>query len=168
MRRDDQNSSDEENPQREDSSVGQTLRAAREALDLTLDQVSADLRIEPKFLEALENDDFAALAAPVFTKGYLRQYATRVELDDKSVLTRYYQQVGAQDIPTLRSNTIEIGSDQTQARLLIAASAVVFLVAAVAIWRFNTPDPSAAADPDPGGGIRAGGGATDQLARDRH
>lgn len=149
MRRDDQNSSDEENLQREDSSVGQTLRAAREALDLTLDQVSADLRIEPKFLEALENDDFAALAAPVFTKGYLRQYATRVELDDKSVLTRYYQQVGAQDIPTLRSNTIEIGSDQTQARLLIAASAIVFLVAAVAIWQFNTPDPSADADPDP-------------------
>ena len=149
MRRDDKKSSDEESPQRDDSSVGQTLREAREELDLTLDQVSTDLRIEPQFLEALENDDFASLAAPVFTKGYLRQYAVRLELDDKAVLTQYYRQVGAQNIPTLRSNTLEIGSDQTQARWLIAGSVLAFLLAAVAIWQFSTPDPLAGAGPEP-------------------
>ena len=149
MRRDDQNSSEDESPEREDASVGQTLRDAREALDLTLDQVSADLRIEPQFLEALENNDFASLAAPVFTKGYLRQYAVRVDLDDKAILTQYYRQVGAQDVPTLKSNTLEIGSDQTQARWLIAGSALAFLLAAVAIWQFSAPDPVTEAEPGP-------------------
>ncbi|HEY5624414.1 MAG TPA: RodZ domain-containing protein [Gammaproteobacteria bacterium] len=151
MSRDDQKNVDEAEPQREEASVGQTLKAAREALDLTLEQISTDLRIETQFLQALEDDAFESFSAPVFTKGYLRQYALRVNLDDKALLTQYYRQVGAQNVPSLRPNSLELlSSDQSQARWLVAGSAVLLVAAAAALWWFNSAVPDPAAEPETG------------------
>ena len=139
MRDHDVQAVDEEYSGGESSSVGKTLKAARESLDLPIEQLAGDLRIEPKYLAALEDDDFDSFSAPVFTKGYLKQYAIRVGLDEKALLTDYYRQVGSQKVPTLRSNTLDPGSDQQQARWLIGGSAVAFVVAAVLIWWMSTP-----------------------------
>src|SRR5882672_12643626 len=54
--------------------VGQMLKQARTAHDLTLEQVSTELRIEAQNLGALEQDRFEKIGIPVFVKGYLRQY----------------------------------------------------------------------------------------------
>ncbi len=141
MQHHDEPALDDENPSREISSVGQTLKAAREALNLPIEQIAADLRIEPRYLVALEENDFESFSAPVFTKGYLKQYAIRVGLDEKGLLTDYYRQVGTQQVPKLPTNMLVSDSDQRQARWLIAGSAVALVVAAVVIWRINTAEP---------------------------
>ena len=148
MARNDPKGADGNGPLRDESSVGQMLREEREALDLTLDQISDDLRIETRFLSALEDDDFESFAAPVFAKGYLRQYASRLKLDDKSVLTLYYRQVGAQDAPSLRSNSIKVGLGPQQVRWLIAGSAGVFVIAAAFIWWLSFGGPEPGSEPD--------------------
>lgn len=133
----------EESSSEEPSSVGQELRAAREALNLPIKQLAGDLRIEPHYLVALEENDFAAFSAPVFAMGYLKQYAIRLGLDEKELLTDYSLQVGAQEPPLLRSSTLRTNTNQQQARGLVAGSVVVSVVAATLIWWFSTPEPAA-------------------------
>jgi cytoskeleton protein RodZ len=140
MQRHDDNEIDAESPRGEFSSVGETLREAREALDLKIEQLAADLRIEVPSLVALEADDFDEFSAPVFAKGYLKQYSLRLGLDDAAMLTLYDRQVGTQHVPKLRIQTLELNEDQQQSRWLIGGSAVAFIVAALLIWQLSTPE----------------------------
>jgi cytoskeleton protein RodZ len=50
---------------------------------LDLDQVSRELKISPKFLEAIEHENFAQLPAGVFAKSFVRQYARLLGLDEE-------------------------------------------------------------------------------------
>ena len=143
MRRREDRSADDESPRAGSSSVGETLRRAREALGLEVDQVAGDLRIAAPYLAALEGDDFDEFSAPVFAKGYLKQYSLRLGLDDKELLTLYYRQVGTQEVPKLLVQTLETGEDQQQARWLIVGSVLVLTVAAVSIWQLSTSETEA-------------------------
>jgi len=55
--------------------IGARLRSAREARGLTTLQAAEKLHVDPRILEALEAEDFAALGAPVYVRGHLRHYA---------------------------------------------------------------------------------------------
>src|SRR5581483_5969647 len=67
------------------SSIGEALRRERIRRNLDLDQISTELRISPRFLEAIEEDDFEKLPAGVFAKSFVRQYARLLELDDEEM-----------------------------------------------------------------------------------
>src|SRR5262252_3952329 len=82
----------------EKRSVGETLRAARNAQGLTLEQVATELRIEQPQLDALENDRFERIGVPVFVKGYLKQYGTRLGVDPRDLLAQYYQQTSLKEV----------------------------------------------------------------------
>ena len=61
--------------------LGDLLRGTREAKGLSLEQVEQDTRIRRKLLEALEQEAYEELPAPVFVKGFLRNYAMLLGLD---------------------------------------------------------------------------------------
>jgi hypothetical protein len=61
--------------------IGSQLRAAREAQDLTLEQVFKATRIKQPFLEAIEANQFHALPGPVQARGFVRSYANYLGLD---------------------------------------------------------------------------------------
>ena len=56
-------------------SPGEMLRRAREALNLTISDLAGQTRLSRAVLEALENNDFANLAMPVYVRGYFRKCA---------------------------------------------------------------------------------------------
>jgi cytoskeleton protein RodZ len=70
-------------------SLGDQLRAAREARKLTLEQVSEEIRIRPKYLKALEEENFENLPDIVTAKGFLRNYAGFLGLDVNEVLSTF-------------------------------------------------------------------------------
>lgn len=70
-------------------SVGPFLKHARETQGLSLDQVASVTRIQLKYLQALEEEQFAALPEPVFTKGFVRTYARSLGMDEQDVLQRF-------------------------------------------------------------------------------
>ena len=74
------------------------LRNARLAQDLTLEQLSTELRIEAKQLNALEENRFERIGVPVFIKGYLKQYGQRLGLDVSDLLALYYKQTTLADV----------------------------------------------------------------------
>ena len=53
--------------------------------NLELPQISKDLRISTRFLEAMEADRFDKLPGGVFTKSFVRQYARALGLDDQEI-----------------------------------------------------------------------------------
>ena len=66
--------------------VGEVLQAERQAHDVSLESLAAQTRIKVYLLEALENNDFEALPAAVFVKGYIRAYARVLGFDEKPVI----------------------------------------------------------------------------------
>jgi len=65
--------------------IGAKLREAREARGLTFEAVSAELRIRPVILAAMEREDHAVLPERVFLLGLLRTYARHLGLDPAAV-----------------------------------------------------------------------------------
>lgn len=76
-------------PSRERGSFGAWLRTQREARGVTLQAVVEASKISLRYLEALEADRFDILPAPVFVRGFLREYARVVGLDGDEVVNFY-------------------------------------------------------------------------------
>lgn len=72
----------------EEVSVGQVLREAREAQNITLEDVAMRLRLMHRQVEAMETDDFESLGQPVFARGFVRNYARLMGLQPETLLAR--------------------------------------------------------------------------------
>lgn len=69
--------------------IGTELRAAREALGMSYDDVSELTKIQPQFLEAIENLAKSELPSIGYVLGYVRTYAKAMGLDSASAVARY-------------------------------------------------------------------------------
>ena len=84
----------------EDVPFGPWLRRQREMREITLREISDASKISLRYLQALEDERFDLLPAMVFAKGFLRQYARYVGLDQDEVVNRFlvaYQEEQGED-----------------------------------------------------------------------
>jgi cytoskeleton protein RodZ len=65
--------------------IGETLRRERLRRNLELDEISRELKISSKFLEAIEDERFDKLPRGVFAKSFVRQYARLLGLDEEEL-----------------------------------------------------------------------------------
>lgn len=65
--------------------AGRRLRDARQAADLSLDDISTRTKIARRHLEAIEEDRFGDLASRAYAIGFARTYARAVGLDEAQV-----------------------------------------------------------------------------------
>jgi cytoskeleton protein RodZ len=68
------------------ATAGSTLRSAREAAGLSVDDVALQLKLAPRQVRALEDDDFQHLPGRTFARGFARNYARFIQLDPDRVL----------------------------------------------------------------------------------
>jgi cytoskeleton protein RodZ len=90
----------EDNTPREENSAprataGQLLRAARTRAGLTTAKVSADLRISPSILEALESGDYGRLAGAPYIRALLVSLSRYLRIEPKDVLQAYAEETGS-------------------------------------------------------------------------
>jgi cytoskeletal protein RodZ len=71
------------------TTVGQHLRALREARGMSVEEVSRATRVPVASVERIESDRFDELPGEVFVRGFLRSYATAVSTPPDDVLARY-------------------------------------------------------------------------------
>jgi cytoskeletal protein RodZ len=76
------------------SPVGEQLRGARERKGVDLHRVERDTKIRIKYLEALESGDFGDLPGEVYTRGFLRNYATYLGLDADDIVAEWRHEAG--------------------------------------------------------------------------
>lgn len=71
------------------ASLGEVLRAEREARGLSLADAERGTRIRQKYLVALEDDNLAALPGPTYARGFVRNYAAFLEIDVNEALALF-------------------------------------------------------------------------------
>ena len=90
---------------------GARLRAAREASGLSLDQVAQQLKLAPRQVKALEDEDFGKLPGRTFARGFVRNYARllNLEADDLLALMPDAAHAPALGSPALHSTSTTMG-----------------------------------------------------------
>lgn len=69
--------------------IGEELQAARIDKGLTLDDVQAQTKIQKRYLQAIENNQFDQLPGKFYERAFTRQYAAAVGIDADDLLERY-------------------------------------------------------------------------------
>lgn len=119
---------------------GERLAHARRERQITAVEIAKELHIDEPKVRALESNDFDALGAPVFAKGYLRKYAQLVGVAEADILADYYRMTRSSELPPVvkgrARSSKEVSPGPWIAALAIAA------VAAGAYWWFAGSDTS--------------------------
>lgn len=63
------------------ASIGKQLQEAREALGLSIQDVSHQTRVQPNFLRGMEADDWSSFPSVAYARSFLRTYSSFLELD---------------------------------------------------------------------------------------
>src|SRR5437763_6340046 len=71
------------------ASFGEELQREREIRGISLKEIADSTKISKRFLEAIERNDHKILAAPVFTRGFVREYARYLGLNAEEMVSRY-------------------------------------------------------------------------------
>jgi cytoskeleton protein RodZ len=82
---------------------GAQLRAAREAAGMSIDDVAQQLKLAPRQVQALEDENFAELPGRTFSRGFLRNYARLLNLDANDLVTHLPDGAHALESPELHS-----------------------------------------------------------------
>ena len=77
---------------REDG-FGVLFKQARSEKNLSIDDISRELRLDKKIIAALESEDYTQLPAPAFVYGYIRNYARFLKIQPEPLI-EYYKKVG--------------------------------------------------------------------------
>ena len=72
-----------------DNGIGATLREARNRRKIDLSEVEAAIKIRPRYLQAIENEEWDALPGGAYTRGFIRTYASYLGLDGDRLADDY-------------------------------------------------------------------------------
>jgi cytoskeleton protein RodZ len=115
---------------------GTLLRLAREAREMTKEELARVTRLEPKIIEALEAEAWDKLAGPAFIKGYMRGIARELGIDPAPAIADYNAQFNTAE-PALSQFESRAPLELTTAnRWIKAMSFAVFgaITVGVAVW----------------------------------
>jgi transcriptional regulator with XRE-family HTH domain len=76
------------------STVAEQLHQAREAKNLTVEQVAEITKIRTDHLRALEEGNFNVFSAPVYIRGFVRTYSTLLKLDVPQIMAALNAELG--------------------------------------------------------------------------
>ena len=76
------------------STVAEQLHRAREAKQLSVEQVAEITKIRGDHLRALEEGNFNVFSAPVYIRGFVRTYATLLKLDLGQIMAALDDELG--------------------------------------------------------------------------
>jgi cytoskeleton protein RodZ len=87
--------------------IGETLRRERLRRNLDLQQISDELKLSTRFLEAIESEQFDKLPGGVFTRSFVRQYARLLGLDGDEMAVEVARLVEPRtDTPPIGAKTL--------------------------------------------------------------
>ncbi len=132
--------------------AGEVLKNKRELLKKSLEKVSQDTKIQKRFLEYIENNQFDYFDSEVFLTGFIKIYAQYLELDLNKILALYRRSNPNKSFPKdekqkkkIFDNTKkEKALNSLNPKTLLTALLVLFLLIIVGyvglqIYKFQSP-----------------------------
>lgn len=122
-------------------SYGKRLQEARRNAGLSTETVAESLRLDSRFVVALEEEDTEVLPAPTYTRGYIRAYAQLVRCDAEELIAQYNIHAGGEPALTdVTAAAIEKPGGDT-VLFWITCVVVGALIALLALWAYDSLQP---------------------------
>ena len=109
------------------NNVGARLREAREARSMELRDIAATTKISIGALEALEQNDFDPLPGGIFTRAFVRAYASEVGLDPEQTTRDFMSQAPAE----AGNDPIRLDDEQMPSRRQVVETVFKLLIIGV-------------------------------------
>ena len=122
--------------------VGQRLRAAREAKGLSIEDVASSTRIPTRHLQTLEDSAWERLPAATYSVGFAKNYATAVGLDRTEIAEQLRAEMGS-ELPahysTVTTEPVEPieGNRAMPKGIVIGAVVALLVVISLFTWLSN-------------------------------
>ena len=128
----------EESPRQGAIGPGERLQAARIKKGLSVDDVASRMHLSISILEAIEENNFDEITAPIFVKGYLRAYARIVALSEDEMIQQYIDFYSEEDPPISSTSNMVPELSVADARIKWTTYLVVVVLAVLlAAWWWN-------------------------------
>ncbi|HEX7027770.1 MAG TPA: RodZ domain-containing protein, partial [Gammaproteobacteria bacterium] len=117
---------------------GKRLQEARLNAGLSRESVAESLRLDPKFVVALEQEDADALPAATYTRGYIRAYAQLVRCNAEELIAQYNVHAdGEPDLTDIMASAIEKPESNSPQTFWISFVVIGALIALLAFWAYD-------------------------------
>jgi len=117
---------------------GERLQAARIQMGLSLADVASRMHLSANIVEAIEDNHFEEITAPIFVKGYLRAYARIVSLDEDDMIDQYIDFYSGEDPPISSISNVASELSVADARVKWTTYIVVLIIGvSLAAWLWN-------------------------------
>lgn len=115
--------------------IGEGLKAARQFLGLTLEDISEVTKIRRQYLMALEAMNIAQLPSRPFVEGYVRAYANMLGVDENRAVARFRQ-----DVPNAEEGLREPAgvANAKDPRIVVVVIAGALVIVAIVVWNIAT------------------------------
>jgi cytoskeletal protein RodZ len=120
-------------PQRADGDFGARMRQAREAQGVSLRQIAETTKLSVRALEALERNDISLLPGGIFSRAFVRAYASEIGIDPEQTVREFIAQF-PHDSVTIGSPHVppNLDTDGGGRRRLFGIVAMVLVIAVLA------------------------------------
>ncbi|MCL1040805.1 DUF4115 domain-containing protein [Shewanella marisflavi] len=126
---------DAEKPKETSETLGQWLKAEREARQMTLTSVAEQLNLRPSIVSDIEADNYDNIASVTYVKGYVKNYARILGLDKAKVDTYLAESFPVVAAPTMQSFSRKTTRQARDGRLMLVTYLIVFvLLALLVLW----------------------------------
>lgn len=95
--------------------IGEKLREAREKMEISIEEASEDLKVEPSILQKIEEGDKESFKDVLYLKYYIRDYAKYLGLNSEELVEEfneylfdYTSRISIDDIKNANKNNSEV------------------------------------------------------------
>jgi len=144
-------------------SAGARLAALRQSRGWTAAQVASQLNLAVRQIEALEQDNYAALPGMVIVRGFIRSYAKLLQVDPAPILALLGADARPQEVLPARQNAKSVsfsearmpsatGGSGTSTKVIAGLIALLLIAGGVVLegrhlgWKLRRPAPAVATD----------------------
>ena len=128
--------------------AGEVIKNKRESLGQDLNSVSVDTKIQKRFLEYIENNQFDKFDSKIFATGFIKIYSKYLGLDVEKILALYRRstlvEIKSNDKKTVINKKRKGPKINISPKILAITTLVIFLLLIVGyvgyqIYKFQTP-----------------------------
>lgn len=125
--------------------AGEVIKEKRKSLGKDLDTVSSETRIQKRYLEYIENNQFDKFDFPVFASGFIKIYSQYLGLDVEKVLALYRRSIPVPSkIQKTKKNIIKNRNFKISPKFVGVAVLILFLIVIIGyigyqIYKFQKP-----------------------------
>ena len=132
-------------------SPGAMLRARRETLGLSQQDIADKLFLKSQQINDLEGDIIDEKSSVTFTKGYVRNYAKQLGMNSQEVIKafeRFHKQTSVPSSEKLQSFSKRVAKQTHDDRWMMVTYVILLLIiAGVVVWWYQQPSDDRVAEP---------------------